>query len=320
MPRPATSPFPFLPLLLFGLAALLALTATGCASLRPYASVRAGLPAERFLEVDGHQVYVEQSGAGEPVVLLHGFGASTYLWRKVAPVLAESHRVIALDLNGFGYTERPKDPSYYTREGQERTILGVLDRLGIERAHFIGHSYGGGITLFVAARHPERVRSIVLVDSTAPIYPEARRSRAASSRTLDGLFARLLVLRPAMIRRSLRGSFHDDSLVTPELVRAYLERLKIQGVGDAYYGLSAPNPAPVYPVDLAKIGLPSLFVWGAEDTLVKADVGRQIAARLPGSRFHAIEGAGHVPMEEKPEELLAVVLPFLREHGSAGGR
>lgn len=313
MRNPGPTHVPLLLPAFLGLSAWLALA--GCASLRPYSAVRASLPADRFLEVDGHQVYVEQSGRGEPVVLLHGFGASTYLWRKVAPKLAESHRVIALDLNGFGYTERPKDPSYYTREGQERTILGVLDRLGIERAHFMGHSYGGGITLFLAARHPERIRSIVLVDSTAPIYPEVRRSRAASSRTLDRLFARLFVLRPAMIRRSLRGTFHDDSLVTPELVRAYLERLKIQGIGDAYYGLSAPNPAPVFLVDLAKIRTPALFVWGAEDTLIKAEVGRQIAALLPGSRFVTIEGAGHVPMEEKPEELLAAVLPFL---GGAG--
>lgn len=323
---------------------LLPLPLGACVSLRPFAEVRRAQPADRFVEVDGRQVYVEQQGSGDPVVLLHGFGASSYCWRLVAPELARRFRVVAPDLNGFGWTERPRDPLSYTREGQERLILGVLHALGIARAQFVGHSYGGGLTLFLASRHPEVVASMVLVDSSAPTYAEDRRSRLAALRPLDGLFLQL-ALRPRRVRQSLIQSVADPAVVTPELVDAYLARLCVEGEGDAYYGLTAPlrtAPAAGTPTArtirtartartarvartarpsgeeifaaLGTLAIPSLAVWGADDVVIRAEAGRRAALRLPGSEFETIAGCGHLPMEERPAELLRLVLPFLEKH------
>lgn len=292
------------------LAALLPLL--GCASVRPFEEVRKTLPATSFLKVGGQLVHIEQAGSGEPVILLHGFGASTYSWRNVMPALAASFRVIAIDLNGFGYTQRPRTFESYTREGQAGLVLGVMDALGLRSTHLMGHSYGGGLSLFLASRHPERVRSLVLVDSSAPTYADDRRSRAASLKPLLGLYLRSLVLRPGTVRRALLHSFYDDSLVTPELVHEYYERLRVEGVVDAYYGLTAPTRTPSEPVELEKIRVPALIVWGAEDRLISAEAGRRAAARMPDSEFALMEGVGHVPMEEKPEELVRLVLPFLK--------
>jgi pimeloyl-ACP methyl ester carboxylesterase len=292
---------------------LLAVALPGCVSLRSFAEVRRQVPADRFIRVGDQLVHVEEAGTGEPVVLLHGFGASTYSWRKVMPALAESHRVLAIDLNGFGYTQRPADRASYTREAQARLVLGTMDALGIDRAHIVGHSYGGGITLYLAAQHPERFRTMVLVDSSAPTYPNDRRSRLAALRPLDSLLVRLVFLRPAMIRRSLLSSFWDDSKVTPELVQAYLDRLAIEGAPDAFYGLTAPAPKGVT-VELEKIAVPTLVVWGAHDTLIAPEVGRRAAARLPHSEFVLFEQSGHLPMEEEPEAFLRAVLPFLERH------
>jgi pimeloyl-ACP methyl ester carboxylesterase len=323
----------------------------GCVSLRPFAEVRREQPAERFVEVDGRQVYVEQQGAGQVVVLLHGFGESSYSWRRVMPELARSFRVVAPDLNGFGWTERPRDPLSYTREGQERLVLGVLGALGVTRAQFVGHSYGGSLTLFLASRHPDLVRSMVLVDSAAPTYSDDRRSRVASIRPLDSLLVRL-ALTPRHIRGSLLASVYDPALVTPELVRAYLERLQVHGEDDAYYGLTArlrlpeaaggASPAaPAAPaslavaaaadgkaaagamakaqaagdVELETLALPALVVWGAEDRLIRAEAGRRAARRLPAGEFVTIPRCGHLPMEERPAELLGLMVPFLRRHG-----
>ena len=147
---------------------------------------------------------------------------------------------MAIDLNGFGYTQRPRSRESYTREGQAKLVLDTLDALGIARAHIVGHSYGGGITLYLAARHPERFRSMVLVDSSAPTYANDRRSRAAALRPLDALYARTVALRPGAIRKALLRSFWDDSKVTPELVRAYADRLAVEGVGAAERGLEGP--------------------------------------------------------------------------------
>ncbi len=287
----------------------------GCVSLRPFAEVRREQPAERFVEVDGRQVYVEQQGAGEVVVLLHGFGASSYSWRKVMPELAKSFRVVAPDLNGFGWTERPHDPVSYTREGQERLVLGVLGALGVTRAQFVGHSYGGSLTLFLASRHPDLVRSMVLIDSAAPTYSDDRRSRVAAIRPLDSLFVRL-ALTPRHVRGSLLESVYDPALVTPELVRAYLERLRVHGEDDAYYGLTARlGPPAAGGVELERLTLPALVVWGAEDRLIRVEAGRLAARRLPAGEFLTIPRCGHLPMEERPVELLGVMAPFLRRHG-----
>jgi len=295
----------FLSLLPFLLAFL------GCATLRPFAEVRRTEPVDRFLKIGDQLVHVEMAGSGPPLVLVHGFGASSYSWRRVMPALAKSFRVVAVDLNGFGYTQRSRDPARYTREAQGELVLAVMDSLGFASAHLMGHSYGGGISLWIAWKHPERVRSLVLVDSSAPTYANDRRSRAASFRPLAALYLRTWALRPSMVRKALLHSFYDDSLVTPELVQAYWERVRIEGVVDAYYGLTVPVRGPVDKVVLEEIRAPSLVVWGAQDELISVESGRRAAERMPHAEFAVIDRCGHVPMEEHPEELLRLVLPFL---------
>ena len=283
----------------------------GCASVRPFSEIRSTVPEDSFLTIGEQLVHIEQAGSGEPVILLHGFGASTYSWRHVMPALAAAFRVVAIDLNGFGYTQRPRTFESYTREGQTDLVLRVMDKLGIESAHLMGHSYGGGLSLFLASQHPERVRSLVLVDSSAPTYANDRRSVAASIKPLSGLFLRSFVLRPRNVRRALLRSIHDDSLVTPELVREYYERLRIEGVTEAYYGLTAPVHASDEPVKLEEIRMPTLIVWGSEDPLISVEAGRQAADRMPRAEFVVLDGVGHMPMEERPDELVRIVLPFL---------
>ncbi len=300
---------PILPLLPFLLACF------GCASLRPFEEIRRDLPEDRFLRIGDQLVHVEMAGSGPPLVLVHGFGASTYSWRLVMPRLAESFRVIAVDLSGFGYTQRPSDRARYTREAQGELVLAVMDKLGFESAHLMGHSYGGGISLWIAWKHPERVRSLVLVDSSAPTYSYDRRTRAASFRPLTSLFLRTWMLRPSVVHKALLRSFYDDSLVTPELVQAYWERIRVEGVIDAYHGLTVPVHGPVDTVVLEEIRVPTLVIWGAQDEVISAESGRRAAARMPRAEFVVLEKAGHVPMEERPEELLGHVLSFLERQG-----
>jgi imidazolonepropionase-like amidohydrolase/pimeloyl-ACP methyl ester carboxylesterase len=307
------------PLPLGALAVGLALA--GCASLPPYETVRARVPAEEMLALDGRSVHVQQLGDrnADAVVLLHGFGESTYTFRNVAPALAERYRVIAIDLNGFGYTDRPRDPASYTLDGQQRLVLAVLDRLGVDRAHFLGHSYGGGLTLWIAAHHPERVRSMVLVATTLPRYSTDQRTRLANLRPFSFLYLRTVVLRERFVRESLEAAYEDDSLVTPEVVRAVLDRLRVAGVDDAYHGLLAERGEPPAIVDLGAIEKPALVVWGREDRRTSVRNGERFAAALPWARLVVIDGSGHVPMEEKPRELLAAVLPFLADPSRVRG-
>ena len=294
----------------------LLLACLGCASLRPFDEIRRTEPEDRFLRIGDQLVHVEMAGSGPPLVLLHGFGGSSYSWRLVMPGLAASFRVVAVDLSGFGYTQRPRDYARYTREAQGELVLAVMDALGFETAHLMGHSYGGGISLWIAWKHPERLRSLVLVDSSAPTYAYDRRSRVVSFRPLTAAFLRSWMLRPSTVRKALLRSFYDDSLVTPELVQAYWERIRIEGVVDAYYGLTVPVRGPVDQVVLEDIRVPTLVLWGAEDQVISMESGRRATARMPQAEFVVLDKTGHIPMEECPEEVLRHVLPFLRRQGS----
>ena len=292
------------------LLASLTVATAGCVSIKPYSAVRREVPARDFVMFDGRAVHVESRGSGRPLVLLHGFGESTYTWRRVVPALSERYRTIAIDLYGFGWTERPTEPAAYSRDGQLRLITGVMDSLGVPSATLVGHSYGGALALALAALEPARVEALVLIDSAAPTYPDARKSRVAGSAPLVRL-ALPWALSRTSIRRSLRRAFFDDELATRALVDRYRERLAVEGVAHAYAFLSAPPRSAGPAVDVASIRQPALFVWGSEDALIPLRGGREAAAQLPSSEFVTIPHCGHVPIEENPDAVVAAVLPFL---------
>lgn len=284
-----------------------------CSSLPTLADLEKGAISGRLISIDGQQVHIEERGQGEPVFLIHGFGGSTFSWREVLPKLAEKHRVIALDLNGFGFTERPRRLIHYARSGQIRLILRVMNALGVESAHFIGHSYGGGVITAMAALHPQRVRSLVLVDSTAPNWALARQNNLAEISPLTWLFVRSYALRPANVRKALERSWYDDSLVTDQIVDAYYTRLRIAGAARAYRGLLTPTKSPDEEklVVLQEIQQPVLLVWGADDTLIPVSAAEVAADVLPNGRLEVLEDCGHSPMEERPEAFLDSVHHFL---------
>lgn len=278
------------------------------------------MPEENFVRVpvlggSGHHwVYVERAGpgdAGPPVVLLHGFGASSYAWRAVLPRLAEHRRVLAPDLYGFGYTERPEDLANYTRTGQVLLVLGLLDALDHPTAHLVGHSYGGSLAVTLAARHPERVESLVLIDAAHPSYPQTRRRRLAAFRPWSFFFVRVLSLRRSFVENALERIYHDPGLVTRERVDAYRQRLRVEGAVRAYRGLTATLPDPGPEVDLEQVRVPTLVVWGAEDSLIPVEEAREITSRMPRARFVELSNVGHAPHEEAPAEVARRILEFL---------
>src|SRR3990172_12332306 len=125
----------------------------------------AGAPG-MFVDIDGVRVHYVEAGRGDPVVLIHGWNGSTFSYRHTIPELAQNHRVVALDLLGFGYSGRPARADYSVT-AQVRLVAGLMDRLDIPSAVVAGHSMGGGIAMRLALSHPERVERLVLVDSVS---------------------------------------------------------------------------------------------------------------------------------------------------------
>lgn len=285
--------------------------------MQPYAEAVRELPAGRLLEIGGQQVSVERAGEGPPLVLLHGFGESTLSYAAVLPELAKRFAVVAIDLNGFGYTERPRDRASYTLAGQASLVLGVLDRLELDRVRLAGHSYGGGLALYLAAQRPERIDRLLLIDNTLPLYASQRRNPLFRWRWVARMAAHTFALSDRVIESGLEQAYFDDSKVTPALVRGYAERLRIEGVTDAFHGLVGPSAEPPFRIDLAAIRTPALVIWGAEDELIDAEAARERSGELPNSSFVSLPACGHTPMEECPEAFLAAALPFLLEDQTA---
>lgn len=284
---------------------------SACVPVRPIEQIQL-IPGEDLIRIDGRLVHLEQAGQGEPVLLIHGFGASTYSWRMVMPELAEHYRVVAFDLYGFGWTERPDDWSVYTRDGQVELILKVMDALGIDDVHIVGHSYGGSISMALAADHPDRVRSMVLVDSAAVDYPMNRRKWFSRVGLFNFAYVRGLALRTGSVERLISRAYYNDALVSDELVHAYLDRLRVEGAAQGFRGLSRPLPASERPRDIQyeDLDVPTLILWGAQDEVITIEVGRYHADLFPDIRFVAIEAAGHAPMEERPTQFVEEVTAF----------
>lgn len=292
---------------------------TGCVSLTPYDQIVAELPPENLLEIDDRRIYVEDSGRGEAVMLVHGFGSSSYAWREVIADLETSYRVISIDLAGFGFTERPAEKAAYTRFAQGELMIDVADALGIERFHLVGHSYGGAVGAALAVRRPERIATLTLLNAAGPIYPQLRRTKLASFRPLTFAFVRTKSLRKSNIERALKRSFADDELATEALVAEYQRRLAIEGAPRAFWGLTVPMVDPQDVVELSELTVPTLALWGADDVLIPVELAREKASKIAEHRFALIEGAGHSPLEERPHEVAEALRRFFVEGLAAFG-
>ncbi|HXF50184.1 MAG TPA: alpha/beta fold hydrolase [Dehalococcoidia bacterium] len=271
---------------------------------------------------DGVLHYVER-GAGEPLLLIHGLGASIFTFRRNIDGLARSFRVIAVDLAGFGGSSRSVRD--YSQEAHARRLVELMDALGIPRAHVLGHSMGGAVALRLAARWPERVMRLVLV---APAPPDMMRAGALATTLLRPFFPLFgLLYHSRRFRRfTLRSAFHDPArMMTDEVLDGYWGAARVRGHLEALSRLMADRRKDP-PVDLAKVTAPTLILWGASDTWLRPALGERLAAQLPDARLVIVPEAGHLLPEERPDEFVAHVEAFLsgREapvsHSEAGRR
>lgn len=265
-----------------------------------------------FMDWRGHSIYYVDRGRGEPLILIHGFGASLYSWRNVIAPLAESHRVIAVDLIGFGFSDKP-DIDYSVPLFAEQ-IIHVMDRLGLARATLAGNSMGGRTAVTVAARHPERVKGLVLIDPA--LYMNSGGDRplifTLARQPCLGEFLTLFNSR-SRVRAMMEDIFYDDSIPTDEDVETYYAPLAMRGGSRATLSLLR-NRGQDADLEAALPGLrqPTLIIWGAQDKWIPAANGERLKAEIAGARLLIIENAGHAPQEETPAPVIAAVKEFVR--------
>lgn len=262
------------------------------------------------------QLFYEEAGEGAPVLLLHGFGASTFTWRRIAPELAKTHRVIAVDLKGFGQSDKPFD-SRYSVFDQAELLTELIANRDLRNLTIVGHSFGGGVALVLALsedpRLEGRISKLVLLDTIA--YPQ---DIPVFFRMLDmPVFSHLGVrmVPPAVQTRiALQIAYLDNSKIEDEEVETYAAPLRTAAGKHAIIH-SARQIMPEGLEEISEryksIELPTLILWCDHDRIVPLDVGLKLRRTLPNARLEIVDGCGHMPQEEQPETTLELIEGFL---------
>lgn len=274
---------------------------------------------QRWVTVGGQQVNVIEMGDGSPIVFVHGLSGSWPNWLEQLPVFASSHRVIAVDLPGFGHSPMPHEQ--ITIAGYARTLDGLLDALGVDAATLVGNSMGGFISAELAIGYPQRVERLVLVSAAGigtyqrPDVMRAIPLLTRAERIVAAYTAWLASKSEAVVRRRrLRNATLGLVVRHPGRLPGPLAAEQLRGAGKPGF-LQALQAIMEYPIEerLPEIACPTLIVWGDEDRVISlrdADVFERL---IPGSRKVLFKDTGHMAMLERPAAFNELLERFVQE-------
>lgn len=271
-----------------------------------------------FVRLSDQQVYVVDRGpeGGEAVLLLHGFGGSTFSWRdNIDALAAAGYRAIAFDRPPYGLSEKRADADYSLPAYADLTAE-LMDMLGIARATLVGHSAGGSVAAYFATRHAERVDRLVLaagavftggggppgVGALLHFPPLARWTQVALH----------LLLTPERLAAILATAPADPGFVTPAVFEGYTQFLKLDNWDAALVNvLRSGGGGALDEAALAALNMPVLILWGEMDAWVPLENGERLHQLMPTATYITYQGVGHLLQEEASEAFNRDLLAFL---------
>ena len=263
-------------------------------------------------------LHVEEQGTGRPIVLLHGLGASTYMWRHLAPPLAKEHRVIAIDLKGFGRSDKPVDFNYRI-EDHAALVRGLIVKLALDNVTLVGHSFGGAVALLLAVdeerRGDRRISRLVLMNT--PAFEQSPSLAISVLRLPLVPYVLLPILTPEFGARAILTPVNGDATTLKQRdIDAYAQPLREPG---ALHALIETGRG-VEPEKLEEVisyyhqlQQPSLIIWCRHDPTVPLAIGQRLARTLPRATMTVFDTCRHVPPEQSIRETERRVLSFLRK-------
>lgn len=260
-------------------------------------------------------LYAEEYGEGPTLVLLHGLGASTFTWRHVLSALARDHRVIAVDLKGFGRSDKPLDQRY-SAEDQAALVAAFIRKRALFDITLIGHSFGGTVALLTALKldhGPNRINRLVIID--APALEQDFPGVAKLVRTPGLPNAVMTATPPELIARLLLGYVRAPGRNASEA--------DIQGYAKPFYDVGSRHAfvataQAILDANKRQMGAhyrtlqqPTLLVWCRRDRIVPLATGRRLKRLLPNAELAVLNRCNHLPQDEVPKALLAKLQSFL---------
>jgi pimeloyl-ACP methyl ester carboxylesterase len=272
------------------------------------------LGTTRDVTASGVRLRVVERGNGPKVVLLHSLFMDHSTWSAVASELCQDYCVITPDLPGYGESEKPAPGRFaYDIGAFTSAVADLYAALSLGRASVVGHGLGGSIALTLAARHPELVSKLVVVDALSESAEPWLYGRLAHLPLAGSLVFKQL------LGRSLFGAYFRElflanpSAITNERLDSYYQSFNTPAArGSVLATLRATADARPVAAQTSRIQKPTLVLWGHRDRLLGPSVGQRLAREIRGARFELLD-TGHAPQEEKPRELAEAVRRFLRE-------
>lgn len=284
-------------------------------------------PDGQFIDVGGAQIYYIDKGPqdGPVVLLLHGFGGSTFTWRDTIEPLAEAgFRAIALDMPPFGLSDKDPDQAY-SRANMAKTIIALMDTLKIDKASIVGHSMGGGVTAQLALNYPSRIEKLVFVAGSVGgggVATEDQNSQTPRSApfgflsSLDpksplAITAIKTFMTPERFTDILTSAYYNKSVITDAVIAGYQRPLQLDTWAQGLLAFISSDNAVFDTTALAEIKAPTLIIWGEQDTWVPLSAGERLNTLIPNSTLIIYAETGHLPMEENTEQFNDDLLAFL---------
>lgn len=273
----------------------------------------AGL-VHRDVTASGVRLRVAEAGTGAPVILIHGLFVDHTSWDLVMPELAEDFHVVAPDLPGFGASEKPPPSRFpYGIDAFAEAVADLYAGLQLGPAAVVGHALGGAVGLTLAARHPELVSKLVLIDALCYGSGTGRYGELALLPFVGGFMLKQLWGR-GLFRRHFQGTvFGRTSSASAQRIDRYYEAFNAPAArSSALATLRASIDTRGVVAQTTRIQAPSLVIWGRHDRVWPASFGQRLAREIRGSGFELLD-AGHSPQEECPAEVVRIVKRFLND-------
>lgn len=276
--------------------------------------------ATRHVLINNDRIAYNTFGEGEPIILIHGTPSSSLIFRNIVPKLANAgYKVHIYDLFGYGLSERPADPSVDTSiSGQVKILVSLLDYWKLPDAHVVAHDIGGAVAQRLGVFHPERVRTLTLIDCVSFNSYPSKRTKEQMEKGLETLIKAPEADHKAHFREWLLSAvYHKDRFATSSL-NTFLDYISGPIGQESLFQHQIRHYDPKHTMEIAD-RLPELgnkpvqLIWGADDIWQVTDWAHKLHEAIPGSKLHILEECGHFSPEDQPDKISELVLSFVRK-------
>lgn len=259
------------------------------------------------------RVHYLTMGSGEPLLLVHSVGQSVYTWRDLMPALAESYCAVAIELPGFGFSDRPLSLNYSMDEMAD-VIVKCLDALGVRKTHALGVTMGAVYTMYAAAKYPDRFMKVVALTPGGITERMPKKLRRLEKPL--GMFYREMYSKKDF-KKSMPLFYYDGTVCTDEVIDQYYRTCDDHASRQAIM-YAIRNFDEEYAFDaIRKANREYFIIWGEEDRMQPIERLFEIRKMLPGSVYHSIRNTGHWVHEEKGAQIAEAVDRYIRYEGEA---